>query len=732
MTADLSVPDRNDPCPCGSTKKYKHCCMRKDQAQQAKVRAQAAQLGQWLVQARQHAAAGRFAQAAMLCMQIQAVDSTHTQAALIAAGIAAQTGQAQEGIRRLQVIITAKPQEPVLWATLGNLQAAVGDLAGAAASYQTALEQRPTFHEVWSNLGNVYKASGYYGAAIDAYQRAIEIQPTSSDPHANLGAVLNEAGRPQEARTVLEKAIQLNPQSGVAHCNLAAVLMEQEPDQAEQHARRAVELLPRSFEAWTTLGKILQPQSKVSEARAAFARAGNLAAQPGLHILQALMLPTIMGNNAEVEVTRLQFEQALEALIKAQIKVADPIKALCNTNFLLAYHGRNDRAVQQRIAAFYLQACPALAYVAEHCSGPRERSGPRRIGFISRFIARHSVSRCYSHIVEAIARDGDFEVVLISTHDDHAQAVRETYPDFRGTYLRVPLDLERARAAVAQLQLDVLAYLDIGMDPFTYYLAFARLAPTQCVFDGHPVTTGIPNMDYYLSLDGSEPADAQDHYSEQLQRLAYGAYYFEPAVLPTDMLSREALGLPASGRLYVCPMVLFKIHPDFDVAVSRILEQDPDGHVIFFHDRKYTHWSTLLGARFDTTVASIVRSRVHFVPWQTDPDNFLRVIHHSSVILDPFHFGLGSTAIAVCSVGTPFVTLPSRYARGRYAMHCARVLDVEACIAHDVDDYVRIALSIATDADTRSNIRERILFHQSALLGNTEGIENVKAFFRSA
>lgn len=706
--------------------------MRKDQALQAKARAQTAQLAQWVVQAQQYAAAGRFAQAGVLCTQIQQLDPAHTQAAVIAASIAAQTGHAQEGIPRLQAIITTKPHEPVLWATLGNLQAAVGDLAGAAASYHAALEQRPAFHEAWSNLGNVYKVAGQFAAAIDAYQRAIELQPSSADVHANLGAVLNEAGRTQAARGALEKALHLNPQSGIAHCNLAAVLMDQEPDEAEQHARRAVELLPHSFEAWVTLGKILQPQSKVGEARAAFGRASGLTAMPGLRILHALMLPTIMGTLAEVEATRVQFEQALDALIAAQIKLADPIKALCNTNFLLAYHGHNDRAIQQRIASFYLQACPTLGYVAAHCSAPRTRTGPRRIGFISRFIARHSVSRCYSHIVEAIARDSDFEVVLISTHDDQTQAVRETYPDFRGTYLRVPLDLERARTAVAQLQLDVLAYLDIGMDPFTYYLAFARLAPTQCVFDGHPVTTGIPNMDYYLSLDGSEPADAQDHYSEQLQRLAYGAYYFEPAVLPTDMLSREALGLPASGRLYVCPMVLFKIHPDFDVAVSRILEQDPDGHVIFFHDRKYTHWSTLLGARFDTTVASIVRSRVHFVPWQTDPDNFLRVIHHSSVILDPFHFGLGSTAIAVCSVGTPFVTLPSRYARGRYAMHCANVLGVEECVAHDVQDYVRIALAVANDAAMRANIRERILLNQSALLGNTEGVENVKSFFRSA
>jgi len=32
-------PGRNDPCSCGSGKKYKHCCQSKDAAQAASARA---------------------------------------------------------------------------------------------------------------------------------------------------------------------------------------------------------------------------------------------------------------------------------------------------------------------------------------------------------------------------------------------------------------------------------------------------------------------------------------------------------------------------------------------------------------------------------------------------------------------------------------------------------------------------------------------------------------------
>jgi len=36
-----ALPGRNQPCHCGSGRKYKHCCLEKDQAQAAAARAEA-------------------------------------------------------------------------------------------------------------------------------------------------------------------------------------------------------------------------------------------------------------------------------------------------------------------------------------------------------------------------------------------------------------------------------------------------------------------------------------------------------------------------------------------------------------------------------------------------------------------------------------------------------------------------------------------------------------------
>jgi hypothetical protein len=60
------------------------------------------------------------------------------------------------------------------------------------------------------------------------------------------------------------------------------------------------------------------------------------------------------------------------------------------------------------------------------------------------------------------------------------------------------------RMAIEQLhalQLDVLVWADIGMDSKTYFLAHSRSAPVQLAFFGHPITSGLPAIDYYVTSE---------------------------------------------------------------------------------------------------------------------------------------------------------------------------------------------------------------------------------------
>jgi hypothetical protein len=100
--------------------------------------------------------------------------------------------------------------------------------------------------------------------------------------------------------------------------------------------------------------------------------------------------------------------------------------------------------------------------------------------------------------------------------------------------------LPQWQAQVAALELDALFYPDIGMWPSTYFLAYARLAPVQMVSYGHPDTTGIDTVDYFLGGDAPmEPEGAEAYYSERLVRFTRLPFCYQLFSLPTSIPSRR-------------------------------------------------------------------------------------------------------------------------------------------------------------------------------------------------
>ena len=268
------------------------------------------------------------------------------------------------------------------------------------------------------------------------------------------------------------------------------------------------------------------------------------------------------------------------------------------------------------------------------------------------------------------------------------------------------------------------------MEPFSYLLAFARLAKVQCVSFGHPDTTGIPAMDYYVSNDLYEPPGAFGHYSErlfQLHDLPTLAYYYPPPTPPAA--SRAALGLPADARLYICPQTLFKLHPDFDDLMRRILERDGAGRILLFAGR-CEEWSVLLQRRFRRTMPEVA-DRVLFLPRQSH-ERFLQIVSLADVMLDTVHFTGMITSIEALSVGTPVVTLPGALQRGRATQAMYRAMGIDGMVAASAEEYANLACDIAMNPDRREALRRLIAERRHLLFEDRRAIAEFERFFLAA
>jgi predicted O-linked N-acetylglucosamine transferase (SPINDLY family) len=603
-----------------------------------------------------------------------------------------------------------------------------GDPARAESVYRAVLDRDPADAEAHRGLSDLLAARGAASDALRHGEAALRLRPAWADAHNSAGVALYALGRLDEAAGHFRHAIEADPAHAAAHVNLGNALTDQGCiDEAIAHYGKALAIEPRHATAHLTLAMALEEDGRYEEALAAYGRAQAIAPSDGIRIKMATMLPMVPRSPAEIDDLRTRLDRELDALLAQPLRLRDPAREVGQTAFLLPYQGRNDRDLQKKLAAVYEHACPELLYIAPHCRVPRPAPRARiRVGFASRFFTAHSVGIWFNRLIALVAREPDLEVVLVDLGGAADADLRRAC----ARCLTPPQDLAAAREAIAREELDILVHADIGMDPFGYFLAFSRLAPVQCAMLGHPVTSGLRNIDYFISSALFEAGDAQDHYSEKLVRLNALPVYIARPLAPARPKNRRELGLPEDRTLYACPMMLHKFHPDFDAAMAQILRRDARGEILLFADSRFPRRHEGLRRRFAAAHPDVA-GRLRFLPWASLED-LMNIVRESEVVIDTFHFSAGTTAFLVFAVGTPLVTLPGAYVRGRPTLGCYLKMGVMDCVAADADAYVDLAVRLGTDEGFREAVRGRILKACGTLYEDPAAVAELAAFLRSA
>jgi protein O-GlcNAc transferase len=640
------------------------------------------------------------------------------------------------------------PDNPDILTSLGSLFRLRGRVEDAIALYQQALLINPDHAEARRNLANaravVQRATApgksvYYDlpAAARTAPRTPPasptppIPPTPEDHLRRTADELAKQGKLRESLTALEEAINIAPEASDLRLAAGKVALQLGlMTTSLRHCEETVCLDPSSFEAVDMARQISVGGGLYERAMHYSELAYRLAPSEDLRITRRFPLPAISASSEAIRAARQQYEAALDEALASRWQPANPYNALQLPYFFLAYHGENDRELQIKAARVCLQVAPSLAMTAPHCQAPARRPGKIRVGFISRYLASHSIGKTTRGLIEQLSRER-FEVYALRITPSADDATTQLIRAAADHTVTLDKEIRRAREQIAALELDVLFYQDIGMEPTSWFLAFARLAPVQCVSFGHPNTTGIPNMDYFISNDLYETPESATHYSERLfllHDLPTLAYYYKPAV-PASPPDRSAFGLSDDSTVYLCPQTLFKLHPDFDHALRGILTRDPKGVVALIRG-PFDEWTQLLKQRFQRTMPEVA-DRVVFLGHQP-PGAFMELLAAGDVTLDPIHFNGMNSSLESLAVGTPIVTLPTRLQRGRHTQAMYQRMNILDCVAKDPDDYIRIAVRLGTDRTYAREIRQRILERNHVLFENREVVKEFERFFIEA
>ncbi len=470
------------------------------------------------------------------------------------------------------------------------------------------------------------------------------------------------------------------------------------------------------------LGALYAGEGFLAEAHASYQRAMDLGGPGHLALRQALLIPRLPSSQADIVAARERLRTGLEALLTHPPTVSDPLHDMPVTGYLLAYHGTLPSLELQRLLHRVLsRMAPSLDWVAPHCQPPaRRRPGlPRiglpRIGFVSWHLNPHTIARLFLGLATSLD-PGRFETTLFA-FDGHNAAL--TTP-----HVILPANLEQARQGLAEAELDVLIYLDLGMDYLTLMLAHARLARLQGVLWGHPDSTGLATIDVFFTADCMEPAGAEAHYSERLVRLpGPSIIYDRPPAMPEA--KRGDYGLPDSGVLLLCPQTLQKFHPDFTPLIQRILRAIPDGWLVLTPGPQTAGLEALLLRLCDNDPR--LRERIIVLPPLTR-EAFLGLFEVCDMALDPLHYSGGNTSLEGLASGIPIITWPGHFMRARHTAGFYALMAVSDCVAADWDDYVALTVALAHDPARRQSLRQRLKVAAACLYGDRQGLCGLEDF----
>ena len=649
-----------------------------------------------------------------------------------------------------------------------------GDLDAAARRFTRVAAARPDWAPGHLELGLVRMDQGRVPEALESFRAAVSADPKNARAWNQVGTALQSLDRLDEAVRAFDHAISIDPRLARAHFNLARIWnLRYEHKRALEYATTAARLDPSILDAWLLMGDIQRRLRDPAAALAAYGtavksaprepRARNAYAEllaevgrmeearreyqavseqsPGsvrAALGANLLLPQIYESREHLAECRARYGAGLERLHEhaGRFHFPDPGKAINDlrwTNFYLAYQGENDVDLQRRYGEFHHRVLSAAVPEFFEPLAPRASPGRRlRVGFLSHFFFNCTAGRYFSSWITHLDRER-FESIVYYTNEWIADDTRKIASAASAFRHRPGRPLYTLAQEIASDQLDVLVFPELGMHPETFALAGLRLAPVQCSGWGHPDTTGLPNIDWFVSCEAMEPEGADQHYSERLALLpGLGTRYAIPA--RDDRGTRADFGLPDDRTIYLVPQSLFKIHPDNDAIIAEVLARDERGIALFFaatHESHTQAFATRLAKSFREQGLDI-HKRTIFLQGNVPHATYLRLNELCDVMIDTVHWSGGNTSLDALASGLPIVTLPGTLMRGRQSRAMLGILDLPQLVAGDREGFIETVVRVGKDPEERRAVGAAIAERRGALFERAEPVRAFERFLETA
>lgn len=665
--------------------------------------------------------------------------------------------------------IKINPHIPEAWINRGAALCNLNLYEESIQSYQEACKLNPLCFDAWLGLSTPFNKIGMHLDALIACDESIKLQVNSDKAHANRAATLNELYRYDEAIYSFNRAISLNPAlaeyyfgKGVALHKLdrypealaeynqaisikadyadafyhkGITLYEQKQyKEALFQISNAIKNNPEQSDYYYSKGIVVKELCKPDEARALFndAYALNLQDHKAQWANVFTHIPHMMYGDEDLEILRNQFSLELKRLNDSishqQLDDLHKVVGL-HQPFYLAYQNCNNKIMLRDYGLVCDRFMRQWQYKNSINPLSNDKSKKIRIGIVSSHIYNHSV---WNAITKGLLLNFDpnqFEVhvfYLGKVVDGETELAKSKSTSF----VNGRFSLYSWAKLISEASLDVLIYPEIGMHQITTQLASLRLCNMQMAAWGHPETTGLPSIDYYLSAELFE-VDGTDAYTEQLIKLPNlgSCYYKIPVTSFKPQLKIVPLDL--AEPLLLCPGTPFKYDPKNDWIFIEIVKRLGNCKLVFFdyRDDLTKLFKYRLAKKFSAHNMQL-DDFVVFSPW-LDTTQFYELMQKSTVFLDTIGFSGFNTAIQAIECALPIVTKSGEFMRGCLAGGLLKRIRLSELIASSDEEYIDLVLRLVRNQKYHDEVRANIIENRHLLYEDKSVVRFLENFLIS-
>lgn len=640
-------------------------------------------------------------------------------------------------------IVEKNPDNPDALNGLAIAKMSTGNPAEALPMFRKALATNGQNASLLNNYGVALMRSNLWHAARDVFIRVINLRPEHPDAWANLGNVnilLQE--EPHKIEAPLNRAIRLNPKHADALEHLAALRSAQgrhrerasilqnlagivpgraplflieagrslvsvnDHDAALPLFKEAARLLPNDPGAQKLYGECLGDTGNWEDARRQFRHAASMeGGRPEWKYKHLFYCPNVFKDNDAIETYWKILNADLDAAIKE--KPEFDWKTLPYDGFTaphgITYLNRSCREIREKFSSLFESFFPFE-------NAPERADGPLRIGFLMTPGQEGGFMRSMLPLAAELDPQ-KFQVILIYHHSAHG---RFAQPGLAHVGL-FPYgdDFADAVEKIRGIGCDLMHYWKAGEDMWGTFLPMCRLAGVQSTSWGTHGTSGLDDIDYYVSWDAAEPKDAEKEYTEELIRFPMPPGREQGPITATNV-TRGALGLPG-GPLYFCPHRLPKYHPDFDKMLDHILGGVANSNVMILLGGPNQQGDLLRRRLADSMIPANYNRLIFLTPMNTE--RYLCHMSVADVVLEAPYYSGEFTGQDAISLGVPMLCFEGSRLVQRYDSARYRAMGLDELIATDTEDYIKKAIRLGKEPEYREAMAKKLVEKREVLQG---------------